>query len=527
MLTDDAEWDFVAAADAQAADEQLLGDLPPSAALPPPDDPRGCSADRAGQQPAQCLADAALPPPPTGYLDHPQHDCDWLDHAADEQALSVEEQQCPWLEAPPNFEEAPVGEVAGDRGTADPPAQRPVGMLGGGTAYPPDFAAASTFEGAHPGCVFKCGPRGFGFYRDVQPSLGSHIPPGPPAQSMQPQERMVLNLAELVMPPAADAANSLTQAWWMDDAELAALVSPPSRPARHRRAAGRRLRQRPRRPHFGPRQDLQPVTVLADATWRQHGLWAIDTFNPNAWASAKDVMLHSPADILALQEVRVHDEEQCRRLEQAARPCGWTASIAPASRTAAGSSSAGVAILARRGIGMADHGAESLPCTHRDRLSVNWIGGVRRGGMHVISIYLWTSEGLSERNSSLLHHLSLLIGSLRGPWIVAGDWNVEPTVLQQAGWPAKLRGQLFAPTLPTCGLRCYDFCLVDVAIAHMVVGVQAISDAGGRPHRVSRLLLDGALQRGQVRQMVKPRAIIADLPPTAPRRPPDLRSAGY
>ena len=332
----------------------------------------------------------------------------------------------------------------------------------------------------------------------------------------------MLNLAELVMPPAADAANSLTQAWWMDDAELAALVSPPSRPARHRRAAGRRLRQRPRRPHFGPRQDLQPVTVLADATWRQHGLWAIDTFNPNAWASAKDVMLHSPADILALQEVRVHDEEQCRRLEQAARPCGWTASIAPASRTAAGSSSAGVAILARRGIGMADHGAESLPCTHRDRLSVNWIGGVRRGGMHVISIYLWTSEGLSERNSSLLHHLSLLIGSLRGPWIVAGDWNVEPTVLQQAGWPAKLRGQLFAPTLPTCGLRCYDFFLVDVAIAHMVVGVQAISDAGGRPHRVSRLLLDGALQRGQVRQMVKPRAIIADLPPTAPRRPPDL-----
>ena len=94
-------------------------------------------------------------------------------------------------------------------------------------------------------------------------------------------------------------------------------------------------------------------------------------------------------------------------------------------------------------------------------------------------------------------------------------------MLQAAGWPRRLRGQIFAPSLPTCGDRCYDKFLVDARLAHMIAGVQAISDAGGKPHRVSRLLLDGTLARGMIRQLVRPRPIPTALPPTAAPRPQD------
>ena len=48
-----------------------------------------------------------------------------------------------------------------------------------------------------------------------------------------------------------------------------------------------------------------------------------------------------------------------------------------------------------------------------------------------------------------------------------------------------------------------------------------MTDLGGRPHRVSRLLVAGGARRAMIRTLVRPRAIPSDLPPTAPMRPPD------
>ena len=67
-----------------------------------------------------------------------------------------------------------------------------------------------------------------------------------------------------------------------------------------------------------------------------------------------------------------------------------------------------------------------------------------------MSVYLWTGESLVERNAALLQRLSLLLKSIKWPWVVGGDWNVDAAALQQAGWPGKLGCQLFAPTLATC-----------------------------------------------------------------------------
>ena len=141
-------------------------------------------------------------------------------------------------------------------------------------------------------------------------------------------------------------------------------------------------------------------------------------------------------------------------------------------------------------------------------------------GFHLISVYLWTAEGLSERNKLLLHKVHLLTQSLRGPWVLGGDFNIDATVLQEAGWPRKLGGQLFAPTVPTCHDNVYDFFIVSLSLAGSVVGTQSVNDVGGRPHRPSRLLLAGGIQRQHIWKLVAPLPISSSLPPTAPMRPP-------
>ena len=97
-----------------------------------------------------------------------------------------------------------------------------------------------------------------------------------------------------------------------------------------------------------------------------------------------------------------------------------------------------------------------------------WASGIQKGGVHIFSVYLWAGEGLTARNVALLQRLELLIKSTRGPWIACGDWNVDAPVLQRAGWPRRLCGQLFAPSTPTCKNRCYDFFVVSESLAPAV-----------------------------------------------------------
>ena len=97
-------------------------------------------------------------------------------------------------------------------------------------------------------------------------------------------------------------------------------------------------------------------------------------------ASGGDFLRQSAADFVSFQEVREPDPEMCRRLEQSARCLAWTAAVNPATRAAAGGASAGVAVLARRGHGLAAPDIRLVDDAYRDRLAVGWAGGVVKGG---------------------------------------------------------------------------------------------------------------------------------------------------
>ena len=132
-----------------------------------------------------------------------------------------------------------------------------------------------------------------------------------------------------------------------------------------------------------------------------------------------------------------------------------------------------------------------------------------------MSVYLWSGEGLSQRNLDVLSELARGLKRLHGPWIVGGDWNLEPGDLQRAGWLELVGGSSVAPDGPTCGGRTLDFFVVPKCMSPLVVQVMTIVDWGPAPHHGVRLVLRGRGRHGAgalVRKLAKPHPVGAALP---------------
>ena len=135
-----------------------------------------------------------------------------------------------------------------------------------------------------------------------------------------------------------------------------------------------------------------------------------------------------------------------------------------------------------------------------------------RGGIHLCSIWLIDSQGLSESNLAILAEAAALLHSISGPWIIGGDWNINPQVLQGSGWLDVVGGKIVATPLPTCNGSTYDFFVVSMSLAHVVVGTSRIDNAGFSPHFPTRIYIAGDARRKAVRRLVRPRRIDGVLP---------------
>ncbi len=146
------------------------------------------------------------------------------------------------------------------------------------------------------------------------------------------------------------------------------------------------------------------------------------------------------------------------------------------------------------------------------------------GGIHVGSIWLKDGDGLSRTNKGIMEQITTAITQLRGPWILGGDFNMEPKVISDSGWLDTIGGIIVALQLPTCHQHTYDFFSVDKRLKSFILGIQRIEDAGFSLHWPSRLLMKGGARRRLVRQIKKPKVIPAQLPfgpLPMPIEPPD------
>ena len=65
---------------------------------------------------------------------------------------------------------------------------------------------------------------------------------------------------------------------------------------------------------------------VKDSSHRGLSLWAIDTFNPNAWPGAAEVLVSTSADVAMVQEARV-EAASVADVESSTRNLGWKMSI--------------------------------------------------------------------------------------------------------------------------------------------------------------------------------------------------------
>jgi hypothetical protein len=93
-----------------------------------------------------------------------------------------------------------------------------------------------------------------------------------------------------------------------------------------------------------------------------------------------------------------------------------------------------------------------------------------------VSVYLWDSEGLSERNNTILQTIGLMSRYLKLPMIGFGDFNVAFDDFAKSGWCERLQVSLIHPrvptTLSTTSNRVIDFGFISTDIQMMWQDVQ-------------------------------------------------------
>jgi hypothetical protein len=158
--------------------------------------------------------------------------------------------------------------------------------------------------------------------------------------------------------------------------------------------------------------------------------------NITSWSDkAVDYLLHTKDSPPALSEIiclaehhLVQDKLKSprRKIDKAGRYSFVTA----ATSTGLGGSSGGTMVLPRNGLHISKvWSPEGGPMN-------NWSACMIRGSARdliVISIYLKDGEGMSHVNLARLSQVHDLIKSTKVPWIILGDFNMNPRVLEQGG----------------------------------------------------------------------------------------------
>ena len=364
-----------------------------------------------------------------------------------------------------------------------PAAPSPSGNHGPPPAVSP-FLAATTFRGRMDGMVFTTGQHGTGYYADRP-----HVALLGGAGTVR--KVVALELSSLI---AVNAA-----------------ITDASRRDHTTRARRRRPKHRRWCPEKATLFALSREAVAGDCSFREAGLWAFDSLNGNCSTTAATYLERTAADACMLQEMRVRTAN-CAQTERSAAHGGWALSVGPAFDTAAGSTSAGVAVAARSHFGLARSPGIPAIEVDRSRIIVRWLGTVCRGGIHLVSVYLYFGEGLSQRNIDLMQSIAGIVGELRGPWILAGDFNLTPEDVRGTGWLELLNGVLHAPSAPTCNGRVIDFFVTSASLASAVVAVSVVLDSGTSPHSAVRLLLRASPRSVTVNTLRKHLKFAAMLP---------------
>ena len=201
-----------------------------------------------------------------------------------------------------------------------------------------------------------------------------------------------------------------------------------------------------------------------------------------------------------------------------AKQRAWKARLGEAKSTGEGAleSSGGTAVLATRTRGSAKE-AERIAGKWQHRWHAAEVDLGLQLRVVVGSVYLEHSVGI-EGNGELLEAISQQVKRRRLPWILGGDWNMDPCFLYE--WARKIGGTIAASGEATCGGEEFDYFIVADELATMVKEVKVVNGLACSPHVPVGLTLKGVGKKAQVRIFSEPWEIDLDMPPPV-RRPPE------
>ena len=110
-------------------------------------------------------------------------------------------------------------------------------------------------------------------------------------------------------------------------------------------------------------------------------------------------------------------------------------------------------------------------------------------GIVIASVYLWTAEGMSFRNRELLTHVVGQLQALGAPWIIGGDFQVEPEIVAEVDSLKAARACVIAPQTAcgTCrhayGSSEIDYFIVSDAVKTQVAGIRVQEEWPSTPHK--------------------------------------------
>ena len=213
-------------------------------------------------------------------------------------------------------------------------------------------------------------------------------------------------------------------------------------------------------------------------------------------------------------------------LQHQAKSAGWKLQGSEADMGEKGKPRAGTCIATRShiGLGLASGITIDLsPAGSEGRLAAAWAEGIIDGGIMAISVYLWHTEGLSARNLSILNAAGEAVAKHGGPWLLGGDFNMEPQELAVASrWLSKIGGVIRAPETATCinGNRTLDYVVIGIRIAGAVHSITIdLTFEEASPHYAVVIRMKCSASKAMIKKLVKPKAFPPDRPIGCGREP--------
>ncbi|CAK0894418.1 unnamed protein product, partial [Prorocentrum cordatum] len=168
------------------------------------------------------------------------------------------------------------------------------------------------------------------------------------------------------------------------------------------------------------------------------------------------------------------DEEQLRSLAKRTYDAiqNFAASVSKKARTDVRTlDSSGVAVLVPSNVMVSAPPLAAEPTLVPGRAVAGHVHAGLAKGYVAVSLYLWCAEGLSDENRAILHEVMgylVRLNAIGMPWVLGGDWNLEPSVLTELHEFRAAQGLVYATTQPTCTAAwpgvVYDYFLVSVTM---------------------------------------------------------------